>query len=98
MSAWQIAASDGNHCAAALLSLFEFWLQADSEQFHTARQIETGLLGLFAEDKIREAVRLLVAKDFVRAHKNTDAHLDRTIYYYFVPAAVNEWLETYTAK
>lgn len=123
MSAWQIAASDGNHCAAALLSLFEFWhnnrLQASEQaskindiqerfgdardqsesltQYHTSEQLKESLLGLFAEDKIRDAIRLLSSKGFVRVFKNPNPRyaFDRTLHFCFEPDAVNEWLEGY---
>jgi hypothetical protein len=78
---WQLDFCEGNHCAAALLSLFEYWhncklnqcaqagnfnpTEADLIQHHTTEQLRAGILELYDAKAIREARRLLVEKGVI---------------------------------
>ena len=82
---WQLDFCEGNHCAAALLSFFEYWHNLRLEinqrvkpanrdegllQFHSDEQLQAGLLNLYGTMKIRESRRLLIAKGALTEHSN----------------------------
>lgn len=119
---WQVEVCDGDHCAAALMSFFEYWhnikLEAASRakmandtskrlgqpqthdasttQWHSAKALAAGLLGLYKGNKIAESIDLLVQKGFIRCFRNPNPRLrfDQTKHFEFLPDAVNNALES----
>ena len=63
-------------------------------QFHTEKQLEEGLIGLYGRTKIKEALDLLAAKGFISMHTNPNSKykFDRTRHFLFHDDAVNEWI------
>jgi hypothetical protein len=120
---WQIEACDGDTCAAALLSFFEYWhnikleTSAKSEQanrvakvhgeegsqdttlfqFHNGEELKIGILGIYAERNIREAIKALASKQFISIHRNPNPRYkyDNTKHFLFNPDEVNGWLQKY---
>ncbi len=64
-------------------------------QFHTAEDFEQGLLHVYARDRIRVALRLLLDKGAITSHANPNPRykFDKTRYFLFYPQVVNGWLE-----
>jgi hypothetical protein len=98
---WQLEYTDGNRCAAFLLSLFEHWHncalammsrgQRDSPwQWHKITDLVDELLGFYKRDAIIEAIALLVGKTAIKTMQ-LDAY-DRTTHYLFQPEVINDWL------
>ena len=118
---WQIEFCEGNQCAAALLSYFEYchnWklqqlqqakahndaLEKAGEgrtqeetllQWHTAKELEAAILGLYRRDKIGLAIDKLVALDAIEVRKNPNPRMwhDHTKHFLFKPKTVNDWLK-----
>lgn len=70
-------------------------------QFHTSEELETGIMGLYSRDKIREAIKVLEKLGFLTTHKNPNPRysFDATKFFMLHPDVVNEWLDTrYVAK
>ena len=63
-------------------------------QFHTEKELEDGLLGLYGKTKIKDALDVLVQKNFISIHKNPNINykFDRTRHFLFYPEAVNSWM------
>jgi hypothetical protein len=103
---WQIAACDGNACAAALLSFFESWhntrrdtvdrdASASLWQNHTEKEIESGIF-FYKRTAISEGIKILEEKGFIEQGKNPDRRysFDRTRFFLFKPEVVNGWLNS----
>jgi hypothetical protein len=100
---WQIEACDGDACAAALLSFFEYWhniklalREREPEetlvQWHTEQQLARGIL-IYKERSIRKAITLLERKGFVRVVPHPKGYKwDRTKHFIFRPETANEFL------
>jgi len=99
--AWQLEYTDGNRCAAFLLSLFEHWHncalammsrgQRDTPwQWHKIADLVDELLGFYRRDAIIEAIALLVGKTAIKTMQ-LDAY-DRTTHYLFQPEVISDWL------
>ena len=123
IKAWQVYATDGDYCAAALLSFFEYWhnhkLDAKGQtkkkndvaemhgdgrvydesllQFHTEKELAIGLLGLYRETKINDAICILKNKGFISIHKNPNPRykFDNTHYYLFHPENVQFYIDNH---
>ena len=123
---WQVEFCNGNHCAAALLSFFEYWHNIKLEmaeknrqanavaekhgdtgtqdtslyQFHTATELEEGLVTLFRAESIRKARRNLVKLKVLTEHRNPNPRyaFDATIHYLFHPEVCDTWLSTYPSR
>jgi|GEM_PF-4841130 len=117
---WQLVFCEGNYCAAALLSFFEYWHNIKLEmkrknqqlndiaemhgdersqdetliQFHTEGQLRFGILFLYSNKAIREALKLLEAKGVIETTSNPNPKykFDKTKYFIFHPEVINEWL------
>jgi hypothetical protein len=97
-----------NQCAAALISLFDYWhnVEVDAEaqkntrsdeilQSHTIEEIEKCLLGIAKRDKIRSSLKELEAMGIITICKNPNPKLkfDATKFFIFHPERVNEKLK-----
>src|SRR5574343_353951 len=63
-------------------------------QWHNAKALEDGLLGLYSADSIAEGIKILVGLGFLRVFSNPNPRFkfDRTKHFSFYPEAVNQWL------
>jgi len=64
-------------------------------QFHTEKELEDGLLGLYKRTRIRSALELLVDKGFISIHANPNPKyaFDKTRHFLFHADRVNTWLQ-----
>lgn len=64
-------------------------------QFHNMKELTEGIMSLGGETKIRDSIRSLTSLGFVSVHKNPNPryNFDKTNYFLFNSAAVNEALE-----
>lgn len=102
-----LAICEGNHCAAALLNVFEYWTNikvGSKQQARTHNEIlteggkeqtqdeelwiyksnpdfQSELMGLFAETKIRKALKMLEQKHFITTRNNPKYGWDRRLQY-----------------
>lgn len=119
---WQLDATE-DHCAAALLSFFEYWHNIKSAtmaqtqhkhkvqeqhgetpddveitvmQWHTEKDLQQGILGLYGKSTIKHAINILVRLGFISVHANPNEKykFDKTRHFIFHPKAVNKWLES----
>lgn len=105
---WQLTATHDNHCAAALLSLFEHYHNKRLEvsenpqdpktllQYHREVDLKKRLLKLYTEKPIRKAIAQLEDLGFITLFQNPNpekAH-DRTRYLMFNSGAVQEWIDS----
>ena len=63
-------------------------------QFHSAKSLREGLLGLYSESSIRRARQVLVDSGAVTEHANPNPRyaFDATTFFLFHPEVVNAWL------
>src|SRR5271166_3533620 len=106
---WQIDFCDGNTCAAALLSHFEFchnWKLAHLAEARLRGVRDSEILWqwhtnaeleksviFYKRDKITEGIRLLESKGVIELHVNPASVSDRTRFFLFLPEVVNEWID-----
>ncbi|MCW5589653.1 MAG: hypothetical protein KIT27_08340 [Legionellales bacterium] len=64
-------------------------------QYHTLKQLHEGLLGLFCEKKISQAINVLKDLNVITTHRNPNPRykFDRTTYFLFHPNVCNEWIK-----
>jgi len=64
-------------------------------QWHTLKELRDGLLGLYSEDSISQAIKLLVSLKFIAITKNPNPryHFDKTHFFQFLPESVQAWLD-----
>ena len=93
---------DGDHCAAALLSVLEYWANADlssAEEIRarraTIRSFAEALMGLYKDRSIRDALARLEGAKFVRVSGKVRAPKGR--FYAIDPTAVNKALGSVTS-
>jgi len=119
---WQEEFCEGNVCAAALLSYFEYWhnwklnsdeynkklnrvsemhnekgiLSEEVLQYHTLQEIADGILNIYGNKAISEALRFLESKNVISVHSNPNPryYYDKTKYFQFYPDVCNDWLKS----
>jgi hypothetical protein len=64
-------------------------------QFHKIPDLQFSLFYCFGKDGIAQAVRLLNKLNFISIHQSPYLKTDRTHYFQFLPANVNEWIEAH---
>jgi hypothetical protein len=64
-------------------------------QFHNSKELSDGIMGLFGEDKIRDAIRRLVGLGYVSVHRNPNPKysFDATKFFLFHPDVVQEQID-----
>lgn len=119
---WQLEFCEGDHCAAALLSFFEYWhswkletdaynhktndiaemhgearlLSEDIFQYHSLKELSSGILELYGEKTIAKSLKFLEEKSVITIHDNPNPrfHYDKRQYFIFYPEICNEWLKS----
>jgi len=118
---WQEEFCEGNICAAALLSYFEYWhnwklnsdeynkklnrvsemhnekgiLSEEVLQYHTLQEIADGILNIYGNKAISEALKFLESKNAISVHSNPNPryYYDKTKYFQFYPDVCNDWIK-----
>jgi hypothetical protein len=96
--------ANGDACVAALVSFFAFWHDIrlanvsrspteGLEQVHSMAELSDGLLGLYKEDAIREAIKVLCQKKVLTVSLSTVDRFDRRKRYLFDPDPLNAWID-----
>ena len=123
---WQLEATE-DHCAAALLSFFEYWhnvklatrtqtqkrhamqekhgetpdmFETTALQWHSEKDLQQGILGLYGKSTIKRAIGILVDLGFLSVHSNPQKRyvFDKTRHFLFHPKAVHTWLQNRSRK
>jgi len=97
---WHNNKLDNRHQAVHLNDVEEKHGESRSQsehllQWHSTTALQKGLLGLYAETRIQQGVKLLEGLGFISIHKNPNPKLkwDHTNYYLFHPETIIAWLK-----
>ena len=69
-------------------------------QYHTEKELHDGIMELYSRQAIRDAIKLLIEKNFISVHKNPNPRyvFDKTRFFVFKPDMVNDAIRSIRPK